>query len=399
MNAKRQGTSLDVSSQGSRVLADPDRRAFSEGDDSYTTAEFFSGGFSGWTQSLRRLTELGYDFRHILAVDSDEVAAETFARSHGLPVVLSKGMYGLTDEFLPDHIFIQDSILSPEWYHLFSTTGLGMVIKSPPCPPWSAATACEGLHKAEGRLTLQSWGLCHLLKPKLVQMENVGNMRNHEQWPLLKRYIEWCGFAIRYARILNMADVAPQFRERLILIATHEDSDTLPHLCTGWPKLERQTLESYLNLMPLEEPRKSQCMIDPAVLKQYLDPIMLPKKTKRQGKSEEKNEGRRGTVSHQIPTKLIWMRDGELFIWPCSSCLSPQCLSIVWDFDLQTRCIEIHDHTRDHHIHVCSCSVLASGRSSLSHPTPGKCNLSTSCHDCTLQRPGLLDTAFALGSA
>lgn len=166
VNAKRQGTSLDVSSQGSRVLADPDRRAFSEGD-------------------VRRLTELGYDFRHMLAVDSDEVAAETFARSHGLPVVLSKGMHGLTDEFLPDHIFIQDSILSPEWYHLFSITGLDMVIKSPPCPPWSAATACEGLHKAEGRLTLQSWGLCHLLKPKLVLMENGGNMRNQEQWPLL----------------------------------------------------------------------------------------------------------------------------------------------------------------------------------------------------------------------
>ena len=289
VNAKLHGTDLDASAQGSGVLADPDRRAFMD-DDCYTTVELFSGGFSGWTQSLRRLTELGYDFRHLLAVDVDEIAAETFARSHGFPLVLSKGMYDRNDEFLPDHIFIQDSILSPEWYHLLSITGLDMVIKSPPCPPWSAASTCEGLHKAEGRLTLQSWGLCHLLKPKMVLMENVGNMKNHEQWPLLKRYIQWCGYAIRYARVLNMADVAPQFRERLILIATHEDADTMPHLCTGWPKLERQTLESYHNLMPLEEPWKSQAMIDPMILKQYLDPNMLPKNPSAKGSQKRKTK-------------------------------------------------------------------------------------------------------------
>ena len=277
VKAKRSMTTLDTSSQGSGVLADPDRRAFSTGDDSYVTAEFFSGGFSGWTQSLRRLSELGYEFRHLLAVDSDEIAAETYARSHGFPTVLSKGNYGLTDEFLPEHIFVQDSILSPEWYHLMSITGFDMVIKSPPCPPWSLASTCEGLYKADGRLTIQSWGLCHLIKPKLVLLENVGNMKQHEQWPLLKRFIEWCGFAIRYARVLNMSDVAPQYRDRLILIASHEDADTQPHLCTGWPKLERHTMESYSNLMPLVEPWKSQCLIDPIVLKQYLDPNLLPK--------------------------------------------------------------------------------------------------------------------------
>ena len=37
VKAKRSMTTLDTSSQGSGVLADPDRRAFSTGDDSYVT--------------------------------------------------------------------------------------------------------------------------------------------------------------------------------------------------------------------------------------------------------------------------------------------------------------------------------------------------------------------------
>ena len=43
VKAKRMMMTLDTSSRGSGVLADPDRRAFSTGDDSFVTAEFSLG--------------------------------------------------------------------------------------------------------------------------------------------------------------------------------------------------------------------------------------------------------------------------------------------------------------------------------------------------------------------
>ena len=51
---------LDTTSSVSGVMTSPDSRI--DVDASIKACEIFSGGFSGWTHAMRRLTEIGYPF-------------------------------------------------------------------------------------------------------------------------------------------------------------------------------------------------------------------------------------------------------------------------------------------------------------------------------------------------
>ena len=68
---------IDTTGKSSGVLASPISRKENPDQSAYTTFELFSGGFSGWAHVLRRLTELGYNFCHRLAVDFDAICAES----------------------------------------------------------------------------------------------------------------------------------------------------------------------------------------------------------------------------------------------------------------------------------------------------------------------------------
>ena len=114
---------------------------------------------------------------------------------------------------------------------------------SPPCPAWSKATTCPGISRHEGRLTLYAWALLNLIRPRVACMEMVGSMRGHEHWPLVKSMILWAGYSIRFAKVLNLAEISPQHRERLIVVATLDGEDHHPHLCTQWPPRTRRSVD------------------------------------------------------------------------------------------------------------------------------------------------------------
>ena len=65
----------------SGVMACPDSRIPTPSND-VISCELFSGGYSGWSQAMRRLTDLGHPFSHRIAVDNDHDAAMAFRRSH-----------------------------------------------------------------------------------------------------------------------------------------------------------------------------------------------------------------------------------------------------------------------------------------------------------------------------
>ena len=68
---------LDATSSPSGALASFEARP-DEGDDSPVSAcELFSGGYSGWTQGMRRLSQLGFKIDRRIAVDIDECCCET----------------------------------------------------------------------------------------------------------------------------------------------------------------------------------------------------------------------------------------------------------------------------------------------------------------------------------
>lgn len=107
----------------------------------------------------------------------------------------------------------------------------------------------------------------------------------HIHWRFIRDFILWCGYSIRFARTANLAEITPQHRDRLIIIVTLDSAELFPHLPVTWPSTQRQTLESYLNIMDLEEPWLSQCALNDDLLKIYMDPQLLPKSLDQRGRN------------------------------------------------------------------------------------------------------------------
>ena len=275
---------LDTTGSKSGVAASHEART-GDGDDSKAVVfELFSGGFSGWTQAMRRLTELGHPFEHKAAIDIDQVCCETFCRSHGIERLIGPSDFTWGRDQLPPSLMIHGDVSEHKWLHLLSNVLFDVGIMSPPCPAWSFATTLPGLLREDGRLSLHAWGVMSLIAPRVVVMEMVAGMKDHPHWPLVRQFIQWAGYSIRYSRTMNLAEMTPQQRSRLILIATRDHAEVQPHICVPWPVTQRQTMESYLNIMELDEPWLSHAKVDPYVLQTYLDPAMLPKSVDQRGR-------------------------------------------------------------------------------------------------------------------
>ena len=275
---------IDTTSSRSGIMACPDSRVTSQAAD-VVTCEFFSGGFSGWSQSMRKLTELGYPFSHRIAVDNDSISALAFRRSHGFQHAIGPDEFVWGTDPLPPALFIEADMMLHTWKHLMSNDAYDLLVMSPPCPPWSLAASQQGLGRAGGRLTLHAWGVANILRPRIILMEMVAGMKDHAHWRIIRDFILWAGYSIRFARNLNLAEVTPQHRDRLIIIATLDSAELFPHLPVTWPSMQRQTLETFMNIMDIEEPWLSQCRLNEDLMRIYLDPMLLPKNLDQRGRN------------------------------------------------------------------------------------------------------------------
>ena len=274
--AELKGSLLDTTSKRSGILAVPSLRLESMDDEMYITGELFAGGFSGWSHALRRLCDMGMKFDHRFALEVEEECIRAYMMSHNFKHVCGPHMFNWPDDDLPTHMMIHSDVRDGACMHLLGRQAYDMLMMSPPCPPWSKATNAMGLMREEGRLTPEAVGLCNLLRPKVILFENVAGMKDHEQWHLIRDMFSWCGYSIRFARNVNLSEMTPQNRDRLILIATQEGVELQPHLCCGFPMVARTSLETFDCIMPMIEPWITQTRIAKAVLQMYLDAAFMP---------------------------------------------------------------------------------------------------------------------------
>ena len=204
--ARLKGRLLDCTCEGPGIISSPDLRESFTDENVHTSGELFAGGFSGWAHAGRRLCDMGLLLEHRFAVDLEKECCEAYMKSHDFKHACQHGSLEWKDDDLPLHPFIQADIRNGAWYHLMGDYVLDLLMMSPPCPAWSFA----GLMKEEGRLTLDAIGLCNLVKPKIIRLENVAGMRNHEHWGLIRDLFNWAGYSIRFARCLNLSEVAPE---------------------------------------------------------------------------------------------------------------------------------------------------------------------------------------------
>ena len=93
----------------------------------------------------------------------------------------------------------------------------------------------------------------------------------------------WCvsdqvlGCDLRWSKILDLAEIAPQRRERDILIATLAGADDLnPHVCTVWPKVHPPSIRQFDVLTAASGHWLDECRPSDEVLNMYQDPSNLP---------------------------------------------------------------------------------------------------------------------------
>ena len=284
--AELKGRLLDATVNGSGIMTSPSMRITGMGDDVHMTAEFFSGGFSGWSHALRRLCDMGFKVIHRFALDIDAECVDAYSKAHGFKHVCGPDSFVWNDDVLPEYLLFHADVRNGAWYHLIGNYVLDMLMMSPPCPPWSKATAALGFMRDEGRLTIDAICLCNLIRPKVILFENVAAMKEHEQWAFIRDLFSWCGYSIRFAKCLNLTEMAPQNRDRLIIVATLDGADLQPYICVGWPQLNRTTMETFDCIMPMDEPWRSQSRIEKDVLQMYMSPSMLPKVNSRNKRSK-----------------------------------------------------------------------------------------------------------------
>eukprot|EP00435_Cladocopium_sp_Y103_P059020 s916_g21.t1 len=267
------GDLLDVCMEGGGVIPAPECRV---GDSSELVhvLELFCGGFSGWTMHLPVETSLAVD------IDLDCVLAysKTFgATMHigGTPLQLS------VDEKIPSKLVIQADVADFSWAHLLGCGTFEMGVASPPCPPWSAASvSAPGLRRNDGCLTPFAIALLALCGCRVICIENVSGMVHHPHWGIIQQWLQAWKWDLRWSKTLDLAEVAPQKRDRLLLIATKShDGSLMPHVPCTWPKVAPPSMQQFDVLMCASDHWLDEARPTDEVLKLYLDPANLPKQS------------------------------------------------------------------------------------------------------------------------
>ena len=105
----------------------------------------------------------------------------------------------------------------------------------------------------------------------------------------MRDFILWAGYSIRFARTANLSEISPQHRDRFLVIATLDRAEVFPHLPVTWPPMQRQTLETFLNIMNIGEPWLAQCRLTDELLQIYMDPKLLPKSMDQRGRDTKRS--------------------------------------------------------------------------------------------------------------
>ena len=180
---------------------------------------------------------------------------------------------------LPCLRVVESDVMEFSWIHLTGRHRLDLGVCSPPCPPWSKAAASPpGLRRKDGVLTPAAIAFMALLGCKVFCLENVSGLVQHEHWKVILEWLVFWGFDLRWAKCLDMAEIAPQKRERLIMIATRTgDASIGSHICVPWPTVGPPSLQQFDVLTQVSGHWLEECTPSEEVLRMYLDPSNLPK--------------------------------------------------------------------------------------------------------------------------
>ena len=253
-------------------------------DAQVSVGEIFSGGFSGWSHSIRALIRLGMNIGHEWSIDKDPMTCNAFAKTHQPTVhaqsaseAFAKISEKRVGHFLPSVLF--QSAVQSLWWITFASVFMSEVITmSAPCPSWSVADASPGLNRCDGFLIVLSIFYVAIMRPRVWISENVSSLKTHRHWKLVAMVIEWLNYQIHWNAALDLREIIPHARDRVILIC-HDiwDHDILRVKPVRWPMSRKHTLRSYGVICDLDAEWLERSKLTADELRAYLDPMNLPR--------------------------------------------------------------------------------------------------------------------------
>ena len=274
-------------------------------DETIRVAEIFSGGFMGWGQTVSVLQHHSAPVQLRWALDNNPVCSRSFQAQHDAASIVTSTSNHSAELQKPGPFFLNASVHEMWWQAWIARQPVDIWRCSPPCQPWSTAGSQQGLHDQDGQLLLRLLSLMQAHQPGIVCVEEVAGFRKHAHYDTVRCIWEDIGYFEAWGEVVDLLDVAPQGRNRFLIVLVRKDKqEGLPRL-QGEPVLpKRPTLSTFDCLLQLSPQLAKACDLEPAVLAMYLDPYFAPP-SKSPGKASNISQrvitanGRAGTIMAQ----------------------------------------------------------------------------------------------------
>ena len=179
----------------------------------------FGGSFGGWTFATQLLNEMEVNIVSG-SIEVDFHAARSYALSHRRPLLSAErelpplALYSFKEGWC-----IHGDVMDCNWMQAVACWAPEIITISAPCPPWSGASSQKGLHTTEGQLFMRSIGLCKLLRPKIILIEQVAGFHSHPHRVWIEKALWFSGYQLRFSRVIDLGDVMPVRRLRWLGVA------------------------------------------------------------------------------------------------------------------------------------------------------------------------------------
>eukprot|EP00438_Fugacium_kawagutii_P022964 Skav236006 [mRNA] locus=scaffold1815:55441:56433:- [translate_table: standard] len=214
------GQCLDVSGHTSAVIPTKRMQEDQPNEPEMRVLEMFSGGFGGWSQAAKALSDVGIPFHVAFAIDKEESACDTFMKTHQMDFLahnMSEAWTYIKENDLQSMISTMlfcSPIQHKWWLTIAMRTIVECVCFSAPCPAWSTASTSPGLDRYDGMLFLVTITILAFIRPKIWASENVAAITKHKYFKYLLDVIQWANYRVVWSSNLDLAEVLPHQHDR-----------------------------------------------------------------------------------------------------------------------------------------------------------------------------------------
>ena len=250
-------------------------------------ADFFSGGFCGWSQAASVMSVHNYEFEFIFGIDNNDKVAKSFSKFHKDASIMSSYAECVKQFQFEKGMDVSTSMLfhcdfnEGWWMQFASATAIDILCMSCPCPAWTFPNfqaEKTGVLREDGMLTVEAIRRACILEVPVILFENVMTMTTHPHFPVIKMVLEYYDYVIVWEKCLNLSDICPQNRVRFLALIVNKSiefmAENVPF--TTWPSVQKPTLASFGAICEVTEEMQQFVMVSQTAMGRFRSPHNLP---------------------------------------------------------------------------------------------------------------------------